>query len=252
MNKYKSLIIDDEAHSRELLSQYIEKYCLEIEIIDFAKNVTEGYEKIITLKPQLVFLDIALLDKNAFDLLGKFNEIDFEIIFITAYNDFAIKAIKFSAIDYLLKPINIEQLVNAVKKATKRIDEKSTLNHFRYFAENLKQKEHINKIALPTLEGFIFVETNNIVRCLASGSYTEFHFNNRKPILVSKGLKDYEELLEGNHFIRVHHSHLINLNHVSEYHKGKSSYITMSDGSSVEVSVRKREEFLEKLQDLKA
>ncbi len=132
------------------------------------------------------------------------------------------------------------------------MNEKSTLNHFKYFTENLKQKDQINKIALPTLEGYIFVETNHIVRCLASGSYTEFFFTNRKPILVSKGLKEYEELLEGSHFIRVHHSHLINLQHVSEYHKGKSSYITMSDSSSVEVSVRKRDEFLERLQDLKA
>ncbi len=252
MTKYNTIIIDDESHSREILTDYIKKYCLDIEIMDTAKNVSEAYEKIITLKPQLVFLDISLLDENAFDLLAKFNEINFEIIFITAYNDYAIKAIKFSAIDYLLKPINIEQLVNAVSKAIKRMNEKSTLNHFKYFAENLKQKDQINKIALPTLEGYIFVETNHIVRCLASGSYTEFFFTNRKPILVSKGLKEYEELLEGSHFIRVHHSHLINLQHVSEYHKGKSSYITMSDSSSVEVSVRKRDEFLERLQDLKA
>lgn len=251
MNKYQALIVDDEAHSRTLLNDYLAKYCTELNILNQAKNIEEAYHQIITLKPQLVFLDIALLDDNAFDLLAKFNEIHFEIIFITAYNDYAIKAIKFSAIDYLLKPINIEQLVNAVQKACKRIDEKSTINHFKFFAENLKHKDQISKIALPTLEGYVFVDTNNIIRCNASGSYTEFIFTDRKPLLISKGLKEYEDLLEGNNFIRVHNSYLINLKHVVEYHKGKSSYILMSDKSNAEVSIRKRDEFLEKLQNLR-
>jgi two-component system LytT family response regulator len=250
--KYKTIIVDDESHSRELMHSYLSKYCDEIEVSAIAKNVDDAYEKIITHKPQIVFLDIALLDSDAFDLLAKFNTVNFEIIFITAYNDFAIKAIKLSAIDYLLKPVNIESLVNAVHKAIARIDEKTTINRFRFFAENMKTKEQLVKIALPTLEGYVFVEVDQIVRCHAAGSYTEFFFLNRKSILVSKGLKEYEELLAGHHFVRVHHSHLVNLNLVSEYHKGKLSYIIMADKSSVEVSVRKKDEFLEKLQNLRA
>jgi two-component system LytT family response regulator len=249
--RIQALIIDDELHSRELLSGYLIKYCPDIQVMDNAGSVEEAYEKILNIKPQLIFLDIALLNKNAFELLEKFREINFEIIFVTAYNDFAIKAIKFSAVDYLLKPIDIEQLVNAVQKALEHIEDKQTIRHFKFLSENIRQKDPIRKIALPTLEGFIFVEIDSIIRCEADGSYTKFFFHARKPILVSKGLKEYEELLEGHHFTRVHHSHLINLKHVSEYHKGKSSHILMDDQSTVEVSVRKRDEFLEQLEKLK-
>jgi len=249
--KYTTLLVDDENHSRELLKNYLEKYCPELKVVDMAKNVAEAYEKIICLKPQIVFLDIALLDDNAFDLLIKFEEMNFEIIFVTAYHDHAVRAFRFSAVDYLLKPINIELLVNAVRKACRRIEEKTTVNNLKVLTGNIKLREQINKIALPTLEGFIFIDTAQIIRCQASGSYTEFFFNNRKPMLVSRVLKDFEELLKDQNFLRVHHSHLINLNHVAEYHKGKLSYIIMADKSTVEVSVRKREKFLKKLSSLK-
>jgi two-component system, LytTR family, response regulator len=252
MKQYSTLIVDDEAHSRGLLRQYLEKYAPEIQIQGEAKSVAEAFEKTLFFKPDIVFLDISLINETVFDLLEKFKDIHFEIIFITAFNEFAIKAIKFSAIDYLLKPINIEQLVQSVHKAIKRIEEKSTLNHFKYLTENLSRKEQIHKIALPTIDGYIFVSTDHIIHCKASGSYTEFYFTNRKPLIISKGLKEYEELLEENHFVRVHHSHLINLMHVTSYQKGKSPIITMCDDSKIEVSVRKKDEFLERLQRLKA
>jgi two-component system LytT family response regulator len=249
MNKYPSLIVEDEIHSRELLHDYLTRYCPDVDILAMAKNVEDAYEQILIQKPCLVFLDISLLDQDAFELLAKFEQISFEIIFITAYNDFAIKAIKVSAIDYLLKPINIEQLVNAVNRAVKRIRERSSLDHLNFFDENIKRPGELSRIALPTLTGFVLVETKDIVRCKAEGSYTGFYFVNRKPIMVSRGLKEFDELLSGHHFIRVHNSHLINLKHVSEYHKGKLSYIIMADGSEVEVSVRKRDEFLDRLQN---
>jgi len=252
MSEYHTIIVDDEEHSQKLLTSYVERYCTELQIIGKAKDVSEAFEKITKLMPKLVFLDIALVENTAFDLLRKFDSIDFEIIFITAYDSYAINAIKFSAVDYLLKPINIEHLTMAVKKACKRIDEKSTQDYFKFFSENLKAKELLAKIALPTSKGYVFVKTNEIIRCQASGSYTEFFFLRRKPILVSKGLKEYDELLAGDAFIRVHNSHLINMDHVAEYHKGKASYILMADKSSVEVSVRKREEFLERLKRIKA
>jgi two-component system LytT family response regulator len=252
MSTYTALLVDDEAHGRRLLQKYLSTYCHEIDVLDEARTVQEAYEKIVSLKPQIIFLDIALMNESAFDLLAKFEQIPFEIIFITAYNDFAIRAIKLSAVDYLLKPVDIEQLVNAVQKAIARIDEKGTMRHFRFLMENLKQRESIHKVALPTQEGYVFVEISQIIRCEAAGSYTEFHFANRKPIVVSKGLKEYEDLLEHHHFIRIHHSHLIQLNHVSAYHKGKASYVTMADGSSVEVSIRKRDEFLMRLNELRA
>ncbi|PCJ64320.1 MAG: DNA-binding response regulator [Bacteroidetes bacterium] len=252
MNKIKSLLIDDEKHSRKLLQKYINDYCDEIDLVDNAKDVDDAYRKIVNHKPQLVFLDIALHEETAFDLLNKFETIDFEIIFITAYDNHAIKAIKLSAVDYLLKPINIEHLVNAVQKACKRIEKKESTNHLEVFFHNLNQKENLNKIALPTLTGYIFIPVADVVRCKAEGSYTQFHITNRKPVLVSKGLKEYEGLLSRSNFIRVHHSHLINLNHVTEYFKGKAAYIKMSDQSSVEVSTRKREYFLSRLESLKA
>ncbi|MEN9281074.1 MAG: hypothetical protein RL594_9 [Bacteroidota bacterium] len=252
MNTYTALLVDDESHGRRLLQKYISTYCHEIQVLGEARTVQDAYEKIVSLKPQIIFLDIALINETAFDLLAKFEQIPFEIIFITAYNDFAIRAIKLSAVDYLLKPVDIEQLVNAVQKAIARIEDKGTLRHFRFLMENLRHRDPLHKVALPTQEGYVFVEISRIIRCEAAGSYTQFYFSDRKPIVVSKGLKEYEDLLENHHFIRVHHSHLVQLNHVAAYHKGKASYVTMSDGTSVEVSLRKRDEFLHRLSQLRA
>ncbi len=252
MNSYTALIVDDEEHSRKLLSGYLTKYCPNIEVRETVDTVERALECICLKQPQLVFLDISLMDMNAFDLLEKIGNIQFEIVFITAYDNYAIRAIKYSAVDYLLKPISIEELILAVEKACNRIDEKSTAYHYRYLSRNLLNLHELPRIALPTLQGYLFIKTDSIIRCAAAGSYTHFFFTDREPILISKGLKEYDALLQGDTFLRVHNSHLINLTHVKEYHKGKVAYVVMSDGVSVAISVRKKDVFLKRIEHLKA
>lgn len=235
----KTLIIDDEVRSRSILRTMLSHHCSDIEISGEATNIDEALKLIQETSPDIVFLDIELGLGTGFDLLGQLPEISFQTIFVTAYDSFAIKAIKWSAQDYLLKPVDPVELVASVNKTIRAINTKN---------DKTTATEHAivngNKIGLPCMEGLKFVEITDIVRCEAKGTYTEFSFKDRKKLLISRSLQVYEEILETYGFFRVHHSHLINLNCIKEYIKGRGGNIIMADGAIIAVAARKKDEFL--------
>jgi len=244
----KTIIVDDELGARESLSKIIEKNCKEIEIVAKADAMLSAYDAINKHQPDLVFLDIEMPKGNAFDLLGKFDEINFDIIFTTAYDHYAIQAIKFSAIDYILKPIDTEELVSAVERFQKKTGQKNFLDKkFKALLSNLKPENKIKKIGIPDSDGLVFINLSDIIRCDSDGNYTFFILTTGKKIIATHTLGEYEQMFADNNFFRVHRSHLINLEHVKKYIKGEGGYVIMTDNSQVEVSRRNKIEFLEKL-----
>ncbi len=244
----KAILIDDENGSRESLAKLLEKHCPQVEIISKANSMITGLTAIQQYEPDLVFLDIEMPNGSGFDLLGKIKEIDFDVVFITAYDQYAIRAIKFSAVDYLLKPVDPEELVLAVKRVEDKRGSKNTNNDkYKVLLSNMKSESKLKKVAIPDGDGLIFISLSDIIRCDSDGNYTYFILNNGKKIISARTLGEYEEMFEGEHFFRVHRSHLINLDHVKKYIKGEGGYAVLSDNSQVEVSRRKKNEFLEKL-----
>jgi two-component system LytT family response regulator len=239
-----AVIIDDEVDSRQILRTYIKKYCVGVNIVGEAESAITGFEAIKHFMPDVVFLDISMPLEDGFDFLQKFIEPTFDVIFVTAFDSYAIKAIKCSAVDYLLKPLDIEQLQEAIQKVRKRREEKSMYNNIQLLKDSL-QKRKISKIALPTNEGFVYLDIKEIIRLESDGNYTWFYMNNKEKLLITKTLKEYEPLLEEHNFIRVHHAHLINTDFIRSYHR--EGTITMADNTQIEVSTRKRSEVLAKL-----
>lgn len=236
-----TLIIDDEIKSRNTLNNFLVKYCADLKVLGQADGVQTGLEQIKALQPDLIFLDIEMGDGTGFDLLEKLENKDIKVIFVTAYNEYAIQAFRFSAVDYLLKPINPEELIDAVRK----LNSESPASQEERYHTLLNNHKKIRKIALPTQEGIEFIPIEKIIRCEADNNYTQFHLLSGKSILVSKTLKDFQELLEAQGFFRVHQSHLVNLNYVQKYMKGSGGLVVMEDGSHVDVARRKKEAFLE-------
>jgi two-component system, LytTR family, response regulator len=246
----KAVIIEDEKKSAELLAQLLQKNCPDISVVGRAENVKEGIGLVNKLHPELIFLDVMMPDGSGFDVLEKIGNLKFEVIFTTATDKFAVKAIKYSALDYLLKPIATEELVNAVNKVSERHKSIGGANeeNLRSLLENVRQNEsQFSKITLPTGHAYEIVLIKDIIRCEANDNYTNVYLASGKKFLVSGTLKHYEDLLPANDFTRVHHSHLINMNHMVRFVKEDGGYAVMSDGSQVEVSRRKREDFLNKL-----
>ena len=209
-------------------------------------NIAEATEAVKLHAPDVVFLDIQLQRETGFDLLTKLKEINFEVIFTTAYTEYAIKAFKFSAIDYLLKPIDIEELKKAVARVEKRVSNNIT-GRLTQLVQNLKQGSSENyKIALPTLDGLVFVKINDILYCEASSNYTQI-FTSEEKYLVSKTLKEYDDLLSDHNFFRIHNSYLININSIKKYVKGDGGYVVLNNNTSLDVSKRKKEAFLNKI-----
>jgi two-component system LytT family response regulator len=244
-----AIIVEDELSGIENLILLLNKFCPQVKIIGSARTAREGKEIILEKKPQLVFLDIEMPYGNGFDLLQSFDSIDFEVIFVTAFDKYALKAIKSSAIDYLLKPIDIEELIKAVNKAYININQKQEKERINTLLQNLGPKK-LEKIALPTGNGMLFIKTSDVIRCEAEGGYTWFYLTNRPKILTTRNLGEYEELLESNDFLRVHHQHLVNFEHIAEYRKGTSPVLIMSDGAEITVSFRKKDALMEKLNKL--
>jgi two-component system, LytTR family, response regulator len=251
MSMIKALIIDDEAGCRELLNNLLTRYCPDVIVVSKASSAAEGFEKINTEKPQLVFLDIEMPGGNAFDLLGRFQEINFDIIFTTAYDQFAIKAIKYSAADYLLKPIDPDELKQAINKIISKKESNEHLNmKLKTLLENIRPVQKSGKIAVPDGDGYTFVQINEIIRCESDGNYTSIILSGGKKILASRTLGEFEDLFSDERFFRVHRSHLVNLEKIKKYLKGEGGYVILEDNSQVEVSRRKKAEFLEKLSQL--
>ncbi|MCG9881306.1 MAG: LytTR family DNA-binding domain-containing protein [Bacteroidia bacterium] len=241
--KLKTLIVEDEARGRNALKAMLEEID-EIELIGESPDVDDAISKIQIHNPDLVMLDIEMPFKNGFDLLAEQPNRTFDVIFTTAYDSYAIKAIKFSAMDYLLKPIDSEELKYAIIRT---LEKRQRIQHqpqmqITNLLENLKTINNNNfKLSLQTSEGSIYVPIDEIIRCESNANYTRFYFANEKPTIVSKTLKEFDELLTDYGFCRVHHSYLINLKYIRKYIKGEGGYVLMADGAEVEVSRRKRD-----------
>lgn len=245
----KALIIDDEQRTRELIAKMIESFDLGIETYPIGENVKSGLAAIEELHPDLVFLDIQMPDGTGFDLLKQVKNKQFEVIFITAHEEFAIKAIKFSALDYILKPVDPEELRGAVERALVAMREPKTEPQFEALQNNIQPNQK-RRLVLKTQESVHVVDLDQIIRCEADRNYTSFFLTEGRKILVSRTLKDYETLLTGHNFLRVQQSHLINLNFVDRYDKGNGGAVVMKDGSEVPLSPAKRDIFFQILENL--
>ncbi len=240
----KAILVDDEKDSRDILSRYIEKYCPDIELLDQCEDIKSGIRAIKQYSPDIVFLDIEMPHGTGFDLLDQIGEVNFETVFVTAYDNYAIQALNQSAAYYLLKPIDIEELELAVAKIKKERASNNYIQHARILLDNIKSKGNA-KIMLPTLEGFEIVKLSDIIHCQAEDNFTKFFLVDRKELLICRTLKYFEETLADSHFIRIHRSHLINLDYVIRYTKGKGGYVTMENQTELEVAPKKKAEFLQ-------
>ena len=240
-------IVDDEPDCCESLATLLERHCPAVKVIDVCHSASDALQSIQQHTPQILFLDIEMPHMNGFELLEKLPEINFQLIFTTSYDQYAIKAIRFSALDYLLKPIDREELQKAVQKVIQ------LMHHpFPKQIEILLQKLHhpavpVNKIAIPTMEGLQMISAESIISCKADSNYTILLLRNKQRITASRTLKDIEELLEDYSFLRVHHSYLVNLNEVEKYIKGEGGEVIMSDNSTIDVSRNRKEMLMRKL-----
>lgn len=250
MSEIKAIIVDDEQHCIDALQTMLQKKCPGVNVIGSAKSVREAKELVDELQPDLVFLDVEMPYQNGFELLKLFEKVFFDVIFTTAYEQYALKAIKFNALDYLLKPFSVKELQDALDKCREKKMNRLKdpgVSPMEVFLQNMKtlQQAH-KKIALPTINGLVFMPVQNIVRCESTGNYTRIFFTDKKNLMVSRPLKEFEELLSDVDFFRVHNSHLINMQQMQSYIQGEGGFALMSDGTQVEVSRRRKADFLKK------
>jgi two-component system, LytTR family, response regulator len=239
------IIIDDEPRNIKVLKNMLDEFCPDTCFTGAAVNSKKGEELIRKTRPDLVFLDIQMPNGNAFDLLDRLLPVSFEIIFVTAFNDYTLKAFRYCALDYLLKPVNIDELCDAVQKAAEKLRLKNVNRQLNNLLANLRLPEATShKLALPNLENLVFISVSDIIHCEASGGYTIFHMKGGEKILSTKTIKEYEDLLPASTFLRVHHSHIVNLFYIHKYHKGRGGYIEMEGRVMIEVSVRRKNDFL--------
>ncbi|UXX78419.1 LytTR family DNA-binding domain-containing protein [Reichenbachiella carrageenanivorans] len=247
MDKLTAILVDDEQDSRQILASYLAKYCPDVELLAACKNIQEGLSAITQHQPDLLFLDIEMPYGTGFDLLEQVGEVNFETVFVTAYDNYAIQALNMSAAYYLLKPVDIDELIQAVAKIKSERTKNSEISHVKILLDNIKETHgRPKKIMLPTFEGFEIVPIDQIVYCEADDNFTKFHLKGvSKPLLISKTLKHFEDLLPTSNFLRIHRSSLINIEYVIRYTKGKGGYVTMNNGTELEVSPKKKPQFLE-------
>ncbi|MFA7446180.1 MAG: LytTR family DNA-binding domain-containing protein [Flavobacteriaceae bacterium] len=250
-----AVVIDDDNNLRNGLKVLLTRYAPEIQIVGEAENVNDAISEISLKKPQVVFLDIQLNDGTGFDILEKITEIEgkiaFQVVFITAHEQYAIKAFRFSALDFLLKPIDPEELHNVVKKIKTTLQKNENFGHIELLLENIrKRNDNFKRIALSSSDGIHLFNVNEIIRCESEDNYTKFYLKDKRTMLISRTLKEYEELLAEHGFERIHQSHLINLTFLKSYIKKDGGYIVMEDGSHLPVSQRKKERLAEILKAL--
>jgi two-component system LytT family response regulator len=247
----RAVIIEDEKNSREALTELLSRYCRQVEVLAEADGLNGGRAAIRRYHPDIIFLDILMPDGSGFKLLEETGDIDFDVIFVTAFDQYAIQAIKYSALDYLLKPVIPEELVAAVEKAEKKKLSKEKNRNIQVLLENIRSGvEKPRKIVLSTADKIHVVEVDHILRCESDNYYTKFFFTDGKTLLVSRTLKEHETLLSGHDFIRPHKSHLVNTKYIKGYLKHDGGFIQMTDGSQIPVSRRKREQIIEIISNL--
>lgn len=245
----KVLTVDDEPKNLRIIKELLRLYCPNATHIGEADNIETARQLINELQPDLVLLDIEMPHGNAFDLLDKIMPVNFEIVFVTAFDSYTLKAFKYSALDYILKPVNIDELKAVVTKAEHRVNEKNINQQLSFLLQNMKQPSvALQKVAIPTFKDQLeFIETDSILYCEASGAYTFIFTENGNKLVSAKSLKEYEEMLPESIFFRLHHSHLINLNKVKKYHKGRGGEVEMDNGVFLEVATRRKDEFLKRI-----
>lgn len=247
----KALIVEDEKNSQELLKELISEYGEGVEVVAVAGNVAEALAALKEHKPGLVFLDIELPDGDGFQVLEKAEELNFDVIFTTAYDQYAMRAFKFAATDYLLKPVDIDELQSAIERVVSKQangnndDQSGKLDALIKNIRNMGQP--FKRIVLPTTNGFTVVNPDDIIRCESDRNYTFIFLNDGRRILVSRTIKEYDEMLQDFNFFRIHQSHLINLNYLKNYTRGRGGYVELSDGTTIDVSARRKSEFLKRM-----
>jgi two-component system, LytTR family, response regulator len=242
----KAIIIDDEADSVKLLALQLKMYCPQVQVVAACTDATDGLQQIKALQPNIVFLDIEMPVMNGFQLLEKLGDINFSLVFVTAYDQFAVKAFRFSALDYLLKPIDGKDLQAAVQKAMQRnwpVQQQLTMLKDQVQGTT---KNHPGKIALPYQNGVSFVEVENIVYCESENNYTRFYTTDGQQHLVSKNLGDIQEVLEERNFLRVHRKYLVNLDHIKKYVRGEGNYLVLSNDANIPVARSQKEKLIER------
>jgi two-component system LytT family response regulator len=240
----KAIIIDDDSNLRQGLLHLLKQLAPDIEVVGQVEEVAQGVNALHQLKPDVLFLDIQLTDGTGFDILEQFQKQfgkpNFQVIFITAHEQYALKAFRFSALDYLLKPIDLDDLQQVIEKIRKNKNQVSEYKNIEVLLEHLSQKTSSKRMALPTAEGIHLFDIKDIIRIESSDNYSIFYFKNNEKIMVSKTLKDYEDLLTPHGFERIHQSHLINMSYLKSFLK-KDSYVVMIDGKQLPVAIRKKD-----------
>lgn len=244
-HKIKTVLVEDEKKSLLALQSLLERYCPDVIIVGTAANVSQGLKIIPEVEPDLIFMDIAMPDGDAFDLLNELEEINFEVVFITAYNDFALKAFDFSALHYLLKPVNHTDLIEAIHRFQRMRADLMITERIQILNQSLQN--NFVKISLPTTDGLIILEIDNIIRIEASSNYCQFFLKDQTSVVVSKPLSHFENILSELSFYRIHNTHMVNLRYVSRYQKGRGGLVTMNDGSQIGVAASRKKEFLDHL-----
>jgi len=240
-----AVIVDDEASGAGSLNILLGKYCPNVKVVGIASSADQAEKMINSLSPNLVFLDVEMPHADGFQLLSRFKKISFDVIFTTAYNEYALKAIKHSALDYLLKPLDKDELIAAVKKCEEKHSAgQSDFMKVENLLASLAQNQKVQKLPVPTIEEILYIDIDNIVRFEADSNYTMIYLKVGKKITSSKTLKDYEMMLSGQPFFRVHKTHFICLSEITKYIKGDGGYVVMTDGATIEVSRQKKAELL--------
>jgi two-component system LytT family response regulator len=250
----KTILVDDEPRGLKSLQKLLQFHCPAVEVISCCSSATEAKNEIFELHPDLVFLDIAMPGKTGLDMLTELPEVNFEVIFVTAYSDYMAQAFHFSAVDYLIKPVDEDLLTQAVSRVEKKMERiesdyvkgnKEPLETFLYNMHHASENQ--KKLCIPSISGFQVIEITDIIYCEASTNYTNFYFTNRPPICTSKQIHEYEQLLSDCNFIRTHKSFLVNMQHIKEYVRGEGGSLILSNGSEVEVSRRKKDWLMTKM-----
>ena len=244
LDRIKSVIVEDEQAAREALKSYLAKYCPQVEVIGEAHNCKEAIPLLHELEPQLVFLDVEMPFGNAFDVLDGCKDLYFETIFVTAFSEYSLRALNQSAAYYLLKPISIEDLIVAVNKVQQHIHKNEMFNRNKVIVENFRESQpEKRQVILPTLEGFEIVKMEEIIRLQGNGNFTDIYLSNKSKKMVCRFLKHFAEILPFP-FIRVHKSHIINVNCIKSYHKSSGGYVVLSDNTEIEISPSYKDDFL--------
>lgn len=249
LNNFTALIVDDEQNAQSVMKHLLNRYCTNVEILDYADNIHDAFEKINTLQPDVVFLDITMPPHDSFELLRLFKRIPFQIIFCTAHSEYAIQAIKFSALDYLLKPIKADELQMAVQRLQDR-KEQETPSQYQLLAEQIKKNETPQKLFIHSIHAHQIIEVKDIIYLEASGNYTDFYLRNNRKVTSSKQLGEYEELLSQHSFYRTHKSFLVNLQQVASISKTDGASVVLQEGHQCPIATRRVELFMQAIQGL--